>query len=49
MERLYPTNAWLTPSELFKPFYGFTIANFMTNQMENRGMTNLKIIEIGPG
>ena len=31
MERLYPENAWLTPSELFKPFYGYTIANFIAN------------------
>ena len=31
MERLYPENAWVTPSELFKPYYGYTIANFMIN------------------
>ena len=49
MEKLYPTNAWVTPSELFKPYYGFTIANFMINQMENRGLDILRIVEIGPG
>ena len=49
MERLYPKNAWVTPSELFKPYYGFTIANFMINQMENRGIDILRIVEIGPG
>jgi SAM-dependent MidA family methyltransferase len=31
MERLYPENAWVTPCELFKPFYSYTIANFMLN------------------
>jgi SAM-dependent MidA family methyltransferase len=49
MERLYPTNAWVTPSELFKPYFGYTIANFMINQMENRDMDILRIVEIGPG
>jgi SAM-dependent MidA family methyltransferase len=49
MERLYPKNAWVTPSELFKPYYGFTIANFMINQMENRDIDILRIVEIGPG
>ena len=39
MERLYPKNQWVTPCELFKPFYGYTLANFMVNQMEN---TNTK-------
>ena len=36
MERVYPKNAWVTPSELFKPYFGYTIANYMINQMENR-------------
>ena len=49
MERLYPKNAWVTPCELFKPYYGFTIANFMINQMENRDIDILRIVEIGPG
>ena len=31
MERVYPDNAWVTPCELFKPYYGYTIANFMLN------------------
>jgi hypothetical protein len=31
MERLYPENAWVTPCELFKPYYSYTIANFMLN------------------
>ena len=49
MERLYPENAWVTPCELFKPFYSYTIANFMLNQLENIGKRKLNVIEIGPG
>ena len=49
MERVYPENAWVTPSELFKPFYGYTIASFMVNEMENRKISKLRIVEIGPG
>ena len=49
MELLYPDNAWVTPSELFKPYYGYTVANFMINQMENRNIETLRILEIGPG
>ena len=49
MERVYPKNAWVTPSELFKPYYGYTVANFMINQMENRQLETLRIVEIGPG
>ena len=49
MERVYPENAWVTPSELFKPYYGYTIANFIVNQMENLKVKRLKIVEIGPG
>jgi hypothetical protein len=25
----YPKNAWLTPSEIFKPYYGMTVANYI--------------------
>jgi SAM-dependent MidA family methyltransferase len=49
MERLYPKNQWITPSELFNPFFGFTLANFMVNQMENTGSEKVRILEIGPG
>ena len=31
MSLQYPENAWVTPSELFKPFYGYTIASFIMN------------------
>jgi hypothetical protein len=26
----YPDNAWLTPSEIFKPYYGMTVANYIS-------------------
>ena len=29
IEENYPENAWVTPSELFKPYYGYAIANYM--------------------
>ena len=31
MEKLYPENAWVTPCELFKPYYSYTVANFIMN------------------
>lgn len=49
MERLYPENAWVTPVELFKPFYGYTVANFMMTQLENLRERKLRVIEMGPG
>ena len=49
MERLYPENAWITPCELFKPYYGYTISNFILNQVENMKQRKLKVLEIGPG
>lgn len=49
MERLYPENAWVTPCELFKPYYGYMISNFIANQMENLRLKKLKVLEIGPG
>ncbi|MFO0117493.1 MAG: hypothetical protein ACK521_07730, partial [bacterium] len=29
MEQHYPENAWVTPCELFKPYYSYAVANFM--------------------
>lgn len=31
LEKRYPSNAWITPSETFKPFYGYMIANYMVD------------------
>lgn len=30
LEERYPENAWLTPSEIFKPWYGMSIANYIS-------------------
>ena len=49
MERLYPENAWVTPCELFKPYYSYTVANFMLSQLEKKKFPQLKVLEIGPG
>jgi SAM-dependent MidA family methyltransferase len=55
MESLYPENAWITPCELFKPFYSYTVANYMLNKIENwqkksrKQTKKLQVIEIGPG
>lgn len=52
----YPKNAWLTPSEIFKPYYGMTIGNyidFIMKQMQSKGTAargqQVKIIEVGAG
>lgn len=52
----YPKNAWLTPSEIFKPYYGMTIANYIELtygklKAQNPAMRNqpLHIIEGGAG
>jgi len=49
LERLHPTNAWITPSECFKPYFSYSVANCMLNQMENRNERKLRIMEVGPG
>ena len=49
MQRVYPENQWVTPCELFKPYYGYTIANFMLNQLEDLKKKQLRVVEIGPG
>lgn len=49
----YPENAWLTPSELFKPWYGFTIANYMHNVLKKLKIdpknNKIRVIEVGAG
>jgi len=49
MERVYPEDAWVTPCELFKPYYGYAIGNFIYNSMRDRKEEKLKVVEIGPG
>ena len=52
----YPKNAWLTPSEIFKPYYGMTIGNYINfrlgeYQEQDPGIKSqrVKIIEVGAG
>lgn len=56
LQERYPENAWLTPSEIFKPWYGMSIANYISrclNEYEkNDPLTRnqrVKIIEVGAG
>lgn len=52
----YPKNAWLTPSEIFRPYYGMTIASYIDTQRKaeheldpsTKGLP-LKILEAGAG
>ena len=50
VKRLYPENQWITPCELFKPYYAYTIANYMMSTLEQRRKgRRLRVVEIGPG
>jgi len=53
MEKQYPENAWVTPCELFKPYYSYAVASCMLGQLDKRKnraiKPTLKVIEIGPG
>ena len=49
VEENYPENAWVTPVELFKPFYSYTVANYMLNLLDNRKSRKLRVVEVGPG
>ena len=56
LEERYPENAWLTPSEIFKPWYGMSIANYISRCLDsyhrNDPLTRdkrVKIIEVGAG
>ena len=44
----YPKNAWLTPSELFKPWYGMSIGNYIYQVNQKTGGP-INIIEAGAG
>ncbi len=49
----YPENAWLTPSELFRPWYGFTIANYIHRVIKQLKLdpksNKIRIVEVGAG
>ena len=46
---MYPKNAWVTPSELFKPYFSYTVGNCMVNQLGNLNERKLRVLEVGPG
>ena len=49
----YPPNAWLTPCEIFKPYYGMTIASYLKAAHEKyhkeRPKQRIRIVEAGAG
>lgn len=54
----YPENAWLTPSEIFKPYYGLTIGRYIYQKFEekmqgksskSKHSRRIKIVEAGAG
>jgi SAM-dependent MidA family methyltransferase len=58
LESKYPKNAWITPSEVFYPYYGYMIANYIAevcNESSGRfsksenNYSKFQIVEIGPG
>lgn len=32
LKEKYPQNAWVTPSEIFKPFFGYMIGNYILDR-----------------
>lgn len=53
LEQNYPPNAWLTPSELFRPYFGYALALHIERQFRlhsrKGASTPLRIVEVGPG
>lgn len=45
----YPQHRFLTPCEIFRPYYGMTIAKMLVEKAKTCGQTKLNIIEIGSG
>lgn len=55
LSKNYPEYAWLTPSEIFRPYYGMTIGNYIEQVFSafltysRKKSERLKIIEVGAG
>lgn len=45
----YPEYKWLTPSEVFRPYYGITIGNYIHQQFLFARKQKLRIVEVGAG
>ncbi|CAI2371507.1 unnamed protein product [Moneuplotes crassus] len=48
-EQRYPQNAWITPSEVFKPYFGYMVGNYIIENWYQNKYKNIRIVEIGPG
>lgn len=49
LQEKYPSKAWVTPSEVYKPYYGYMIGNYITHMLDERNHLQLNVVEIGPG
>lgn len=47
LEEKYPDGRFLTPSEIFRPFYGMSMAQFFLEW--SRGTGGTRVVEAGPG
>lgn len=45
----YPKHKFLTPSEIFKPYYGMSVARSICQLLKSKNQSKLNIIEIGSG
>ena len=51
LKKVYKTreSSWLTPVEIFSPWYSFAIAKYIVQQCRERGESELNIVEMGGG
>ncbi len=51
LDKLYAarTEAWLTPSEIFRPWYSRAIARYILKECERENHTSVNIVEVGGG
>ena len=45
----YPKHKFLTPSEIFRPYYGMTMASYVYKQQKKHNIDKIKVVEIGSG
>lgn len=45
----YPKHKFLTPSEIFRPFYGMTMARYVRSQQQKHNLDKIRVVEIGSG
>lgn len=49
LAQVYPADKFLTPSEIFRPFYGMTLGRLIRKTMEKEGLKEIEIVEVGCG